>query len=244
MLRVGLYDYTTRRQATTPGYTNILVHTTGPFSPYTLKTTEGYIMECAYQFSKLFPVVYEQKQPAYQGNWCHPTQYHLVDGKLTPEYWEWRQKGLSWSCPVRRPNGFSGHKECVFSLRPLRNDEDESKLLEQKREIIQDPQGKKYVKCDLVQARIEIYFRTYAELVKQQPEFKELQERVRAGEQLQINEVDAPKYMGYFPYNQVIKGSIEVNETNVTALLHCPDQPFGHSLCLSVLLLGKEEWIA
>src|SRR5437016_4059180 len=50
LLRVGRYDWESKMQPETPGYKNLLIHTTGPFSPYTLKTKSGVIHENWYQF--------------------------------------------------------------------------------------------------------------------------------------------------------------------------------------------------
>ena len=98
--------------------------------------------------------------------------------------------------------------------------------------------------CDLVQARKEIYFYNYSRLVKLQPEFKALQERIRNDELIQINEVDAPIYKDFYPYNQVVNGSIPITEELVKAMLVNSFQPWGHAICLSITLLGKEEWIS
>ena len=140
MLRVGLYDYKTKRQATTHGYTNILVHVDGPFSPYTLKDEKGRIQENTYQFSKTFPYVYPQNQNLHrftsEKGWVHPGETHYKDGMIYPEYWAWREKGMTFPHAIRRPNGFKGHKECICSLRELRVDEDKRALSEEGRQII------------------------------------------------------------------------------------------------------------
>lgn len=248
MIRVGLYDYKSKRQAQTPGYINLLVHVGGPFSPYTLKDEKGRIMEMLYQSQKVYPRVYPQDQKLHmytdEKGWTHPGETHFKDGLIYPEYWAWREKGLNCPFAVRRMNGYKGHKECICSLRELRPEEDRKALEGAGRQVIQDSTGNAYVVCNLVQARKEIYFYNYSRLVKMQPEFKDLQAQVKSGVKLQINEVDAPQYRPEYPYNLVVNGSIEVNEVNVKALLDNPSQPWGHSLALAVTLLGKEEWIS
>ena len=53
-IRVGKYDYKTKKQPTTPGYLNVLIHTTGDLSPYTMKDSDGVFMENYWQFSKVW----------------------------------------------------------------------------------------------------------------------------------------------------------------------------------------------
>ena len=53
-LRVGKYDYKTKKMPTLEGFENILVHTTGALSPYTMKDENDCIMENYWQFSKIW----------------------------------------------------------------------------------------------------------------------------------------------------------------------------------------------
>src|SRR5437870_4403050 len=116
-LRVGKYNWRTHTQPSTPGYTNILIHTTGQLSPFTLKTPQGYIMECAYQSMKVYPYIPEQHDIKH--NWSHPAEVHIdTNGQLTPEYWRWRQKVLSHPYPLRYPAGYHNRYNCRYSLVP------------------------------------------------------------------------------------------------------------------------------
>lgn len=40
-IRVGKYNYQTKKQPTTPDYTNVLIHTTGELSPYEMTDKDG-----------------------------------------------------------------------------------------------------------------------------------------------------------------------------------------------------------
>ena len=106
-IRVGKYDFKKKKQPVTDGFENVLIHTTGQLSPYTMKDTDGVIMESFWQFSKVWKDVEAQAQTLSrfqqdQMRWKHPAENHITgdveDGKkvvLTPEYWKWRKKGLT-----------------------------------------------------------------------------------------------------------------------------------------------------
>lgn len=54
--------------------------------------------------------------------------------------------------------------------------------------------GQPYMKLNYIQSRIHVYYPLYTGLSQQQPDFHELKRRLEAGENLQINEVDGPRY--------------------------------------------------
>lgn len=122
MLRVGKYDYKTKTQAKTEGYTNVLIHTTGSLAPYEMKDSDGCIMENYWQFSKVWEEVPEVRQVvsryhAEQVRWAHPHEVHLKDGRLTPDYWTWRAKGRSHDKWVRYPVNYAKHSEARVTLK-------------------------------------------------------------------------------------------------------------------------------
>jgi hypothetical protein len=121
MLRVGRYEYKTKTQAKTDGFTNVLIHTTGSLSPYEMEDKDGCIMENYWQFSKVWDEVPEVHQVvsryhANQVRWSHPSQVHLKNGRLTPEYWAWRAKGRHHNKWVRYPVNCAKHAETNGSV--------------------------------------------------------------------------------------------------------------------------------
>jgi hypothetical protein len=65
-IRVGKYNYQTKKQPTTPGYTNVLIHTTGELSPYEMMDKDMIFMENYHQMSKIWEKVEAIKQPLSQ----------------------------------------------------------------------------------------------------------------------------------------------------------------------------------
>lgn len=120
MLRVGKYNWKTKEMPVIDGFTNILIHTTGPLSPYTMKDKNGAIMENWWQFHKIWRRVYKIKQPI--SRFCKNTRWewkdeiHFEDNQPTDAYEKWREAGLTHKIWVRYPNGFHHHKECIGSL--------------------------------------------------------------------------------------------------------------------------------
>jgi len=232
-LRVGKYDWRTRIQPTTPGYTNILIHTTGQLTPFTLKTPQGYIMENVFQSCKVLPSVPAQNDIKHQ--WSHPAEVHVdAQGNPTPEYWRWRQKVLSHRYPLRYPGGYHNRHNCLYSLVPASHPGPDT---------ITGPDGNPYMKLNYIQSRIHVYYPLYVNLARQQPDFHALKARLDAGENLQINEVDGPRYTNSPPFHLVENGSIPVTEEVVKQWLHNPIMPFGHASCLATALLGHDDWI-
>ena len=105
------------------------------------------------------------------------------------------------------------------------------------------PEGQPYMKLNYIQSRIHVYYPLYAHLARQQPDFHELKRRLESGENLQINEVDGPRYTTSPPFHLVENGSIPITEEVVKQWLHNPIMPFGHGVALATALLGKDEWI-
>lgn len=220
-IRVGKYDYKNKRQPTTKNYVNILIHTTGELSPYTMKDDKGVIMENFWQFSKVWKVVYDIKQPISSFNkdvrWEHPDQIHYQNDKITPEYWAWREKGFNHDKWVRYPNNYKNHKDCIGSV--IGNYLD-------------------YKIIDYIEARKVIYLPKYKEIAVKTKKFKKLQQMLKDGINIQINEVDGPVYEDIYPYNLVVNNSIEINKDILTELINKSNQAFGHGYCLAACLLN------
>lgn len=228
-IRVGKYDYKTGKQPSTPGYHSVLIHTTGDLSPYTMKDANGTIMENAWQFAKVFPSVMKQRQSVsqFQPNdirWSHPAEKHMnADGTLTKEYWAWREKGMKHSRWVRYPAGYSHHHEAKGSVVGIGGEE----AVPNKYEIV-----------GYIEARQRVYIPKYKEIAILTPQFAELKKMLDAGVNLQINEVDGPRYADVYPYNQTKDGSIEITPEILDALIKNPLQACGHGYVLAGCLLG------
>nr|QBK84760.1 MAG: uncharacterized protein LCDPAC01_02410 [Pithovirus LCDPAC01] len=226
-IRVGKYDYKSQTQPETDGYTNILIHTTGPLSPYTMKDDDGVIMENFWQFSKVWEHVSAISQPLSQYypkciRWKHPSEIHIKDDNLTPKYWDWRKKGFHHERWVRYPNSYKLHRESIGS-------------------VVGTPDDYEFV--DYVEARREIYYPKYREIAVSTKKFKELLKAYKSGENIQINEVDGPTYSKEYPYNLTEGGSILVDEKILKLLINNPEQPFGHGYSLAACILGIEGFI-
>lgn len=139
-------------------------------SPYCLKDSDGHIFENLYQGSKLYQEV-DAQQEVKSGKiiWSHPKETHVLNGELTPEFWQWRKKLWNNPHPVRYPNGFHGRHKCICSLW-YENGE--------------------WIRLQYVPARKKIYCKIYAELVQSTDAYKMLKELIDKGQNLQICEVD------------------------------------------------------
>lgn len=212
-----------------PGFTNILIHTKGELSPYVLRDKEGVILENAWQFSKVYPVVDAQRIPLsrWQKNqiiWEHPREEHLdPQGEPNAAYWAWRKKGCAAPYAVRYPNGFHGRKKCLYAL--------------------EDENGPHLSYLD---ARKAIYCRIYREEAHKTKEFKDLYERLQGGENLQIVEVDGPDpHLSFPPYDRISgeNPGLLMDEETIKLLLGDDRKPFGHGFVIAALLLDGADWL-
>lgn len=219
------------------GFKNILIHTKGTnlggdLSPYVLKNDKGHLIENIWQFSKVYPVVYKQRIPLSRYTpgkiiWQYKEEKHFLKGEITPQYWEWRKKGMENEYAVRYPNGFHGRKNCLFSF-------------------AQDENGI-WKKLNYIEARKNIYCKEYIKYAPHTPHFKKLKEMLNNGQNLQLVEVDGPNpTLDYYPYNLISKenpGLIINDKKIIKTLLNDERTPFGHGYCVATLLLGKEKWL-
>lgn len=225
-LRVGKYDYKTKKMPVINGYTNVLIHTTGSLSPYVMKDENGIIMENYWQFSKIWKNVYKIRQPISQYDNCIRWEYedetHLDEnGKILKEYYVWQQKGFANNRWVRYPNGYKHHKEVKGTI--------------YRGKII-----------NYIEARKKVYFQKYREIAIKKKMFKDLKERYEKGENIQIVEVDGPTRGDTYPYNKVQMkdgvGSIKITKKRLNALINNPDQAFGHGYCVVAMMMGIDKF--
>lgn len=90
-----------------------------------------------------------------------------------------------------------------------------------------------------------VYFAEYVRLARRDPYFRRLQQRLRNGENLQINEVDGPPLTApeLKPFELVHDGSIEITQYVVQHWLRQPQWSFGHGVCLAIALLEADAWL-
>jgi hypothetical protein len=200
-------------------------------NPYELKDENGVIMECVWQFQK----VYKDVPKVNRKEWSHPAETHIDNnGNYTPEFYAWRKKGINHNKAVRYPVGFKHRSQCLYALmdKPDGTIDEDNKL-------------------DYVESRKKIYVKEYCRLVKKHPKFKELKKRLEKGENLLITEVDGPhqESLDYYKEkygvddNFIQDDTIIVSENNINIMLNDPKHPFGHGYCLAMALLEKdEEW--
>jgi hypothetical protein len=237
VIRVGRIIYEKGRpiHPSYPGFTPIVVLTKsspyGELGPYVLKDDQGRIMECRWQFQKVYPWVPKIKEVASKRYdqtvvWEHPQETHITDGEPNEKYWAWREKGMANPFPVRYPVGNTSHRAlCLYIL----NDDGE--------------------KLGLVDGRKKVYLKTYCDLVKKQPKFVKLKKRLQTGENLLIIEVDGP-HQESLPYYQQTYGvddsfieqhTMLVTLKNIEIMLQDPQHSFGHGYCLAMALLGWDD---
>lgn len=251
-IRVGrrIYDRNGKYvDPTFPGFTQILVLTKstayGSLGPYELFDEHGRNMENIWQFSKVYSYVPAAKEfrSRYDRTviWEHPAEEHVRvetiqkdDGsvekvyKFSPAYLRWREKGMRAKEAIRYPVGFNARHTCLFSFAENENGE-----------IIKEP-------LDYITARKRIYSPVYCRLVREKPQFKELQDRLRKGENLLILEVDGPHQESLDYYKEkygVGDDFIQANtmlctEKNLSIMLNDSKHPYGHGYCLASALLN------
>lgn len=212
-----------------PGFTPIVVMTKsspyGDLSPYVLKDEHGRIMENIWQFSKTYERVpqstqrYSRWDPTVIWNW--PAEEHVTNNSPNDNYWRWRLAGMYNPYPVRYPVGYEARHKCLCAI----SDQGET--------------------LNYAEARKKIYLPIYVRLVKQQPRFWALKERLQKGENLLIIEVDGPhqESLDYYKTTYGVgddfieQETIRVTPERMSIVLNDLKHPFGHGYCLGLALL-------
>lgn len=246
MLYVGRrqYENGSYTDYTVPGTETILTLTKsteyGCLSPYCL-TVDGYNMENLWQFGKLYPSIEAQriKKSAWDPTiiWQHPAEVHCQEGKLTPEYWNWRLKGFGCPEPVRYPVGYHQRHNCLGY-------------------IFTDPflppynRETKFSCIDYITARNMVYIPLYKHCISQltgysKEKYQSLIDKLKAGKSLTIVEVDGPKsqLMDYYrqkyqvPEDFIVNNCVLATKDNLSILRNDDKSPYGHGYCLAECLL-------
>ena len=240
-LRVGRSKYINSKviYPKYPDFTPVVVLTMtsspyGELGPYDLRNEQGQIIENVWQFAKVYKYVPSSQIRYSSGNativWNWPKETHVDEnGELTKEYYRWRAKGKNNKYPVRNPVGWAHLKNCLFAL-----EKDE-------------PISETNPRLDYIEARKKIYLPNYWNAVVKENKFWELRQRLLAGENLLIIEVDGPHEESLDYYKQkysvgddfICCDSVEVTEVNMTILLNDCKHPFGHGYCLAWTLLNN-----
>jgi hypothetical protein len=237
------------------GFTNILCLTKsseyGMLSPYCLTVKVKFegdpkeydsIFENYYQASKCYGVVPEacEVRSRYDRTviWKWPQEQHVVvylplDDNTPPNYQvlspylNWRKTLMIQPEPIRYPVGKSSAHKCLFSLKQNEDGTINPRFL------------------DYVEARKEIYLKEYAKVLKVHPEFIKLKQRLLAGENLLIIEVDGPQKRSLQYYKQkyavdndfIENNTMAITEKNLDIMLNDTTERFGHCYCLAGSLL-------
>lgn len=239
MIRVGrcIYSGGARIDPELKGYESIIVLTKsseyGSLGPYELKDKKGRIMENIWQFSKVYEDVPKttQMHPAAKYNkrfrfpiWECNAETHLKEDEPTNKYWRWRKKGMNSEYAIRYPVGFNHRHKCKYAL---------------------IKRGGK--KLDYIESRKKIYSPLYKKLVKRQPQFKELLNKLKKGKKLLIIEVDGPHNESLRYYQQtygvkndfIEENTMVANRENLDIMLNDEKHPYGHGYCLADALLEE-----
>ena len=144
----------------------------------------------------------------------------LEDDEINYElYNRWRDS--LWSCPnaIRYPNKIYRKKLPKFAL-------------------CIDKQGKE-TRMDYLTFRKQIYYKEYTRLIKKLSEYRILLNKLKAGKNIMICEVDVPRS---WAYNMEINGikldyTQQMSIARLEQLINDTSMPFGHGLCLAYSLL-------
>ncbi len=242
-IRVGRRIYNKNGTYSDPnfeGFTKIICMTKsseyGSLSPYELKNDKGHNLENIWQFSKVYTKVPKTSctYSRYDSRliWDHPAEVHITEtGVITKELRKWRKKGFECKDAVRYPVGYSYRHQCLGAIKTLGHGENISDF-----ELL-----------DYIESRKKIYLPLFLKMVKNKPQFLQLKNRVKSGENLLIIEVDGPhqETLEYYKEkysvndNFIENNTILVTKENMNVLLNDDKHPFGHGYCLAIAIL---EW--
>lgn len=234
-IKVGTITYSHNQKIfpKVQGYTNIIVLTPsteyGSLGPYVLRDESGILIENLWQFSKVYERIPQTTQTYSRWDkrvvWDHPSEKHTdTNGSPNKKYWEWRKKGFECNDPIRYPVGKTARKTCLYSI----------------------PENDKTKRLNYIEARKEIYCKSYILSVKKEKQFHELKQRLDGGENFLIIEVDGPQQesLEYYkkkygvPNDFIVDDTIDITKENLDIMLNDSRHSFGHGYCLAAALLN------
>lgn len=219
----------------------------GSLGPYVLTDDKGRIMENIYQSKKVYQRVPASLQRYSRWDkkviWDHPAETHVDEkSQLTPEYWSWRKKLSRHDYAVRYPVGFYGRSKCLYALKRAR------KYTKKEKKQGVDIE---YVQLDYIEGRKQIYAPVYISLVRKEPQYEQLLEKLRSGQNLLIIEVDGPHQEDLDYYKEkyeveddfIVGNTMDCTKKNISIMLNDPKHPFGHGYCLGLSLLADLQGV-
>ena len=90
----------------------------GSLSPFHLKNDKNQRIENVWQFCKVYETIEKQNQVRFGKIVWQYDQVNCFDknGKLSKEYWQWRETGMNHSKAVRFPVGKKNTNKCIYSI--------------------------------------------------------------------------------------------------------------------------------
>lgn len=220
------------------GFTSIVIHTSskpfgGSLSPYQLRDEWGCLLENIWQFAKVYPGVSRPRTDADEEQLNNVVWERHVDGEsgaILPAYWQWRVAGMRNAAAIRYPNGYDGRRSVLYALWPRDRDRWRSTDVAD------------YDRLDYIEARRRIYFGEYARLAPRVRDFQVMRQRLLAGENLLLCEVDGPAHAPSWPLSEIgrHKPGLIINAERLSVLINDRRMPFGHGYTLAALLLAVE----
>jgi hypothetical protein len=217
-----------------PGYETIpvLMKSTskwGLIGPYELKTEGGVIFENFWQFSKVYKETPNVKINQYGTViWEYPNTHFFNENETNPneEYWKWRYNGFKCEKAIRYPVYKTNSHTCLYCI----------------------PETDKTEKLGYIDARREVYFKNYADLVKKEPLFHKLKTMLNNGKKIILTEVDGmnkhrasyyKKKYNHFKNEPLEMGTINVTKLNIYTMANDSSNAVGHVYPLAIAL---KEW--
>lgn len=173
--------------------------------PDRLRAVSGKFLSNIWKFSKVHHYVPRIKLIAPSGKliidaWNHPSEFHVIDGTITKEFWEWRRKGFDLKYSISSPVG-SLSKENYIGFVPVHCHLTGNVPVENV-EIL-----------DLIKARKSIYYELYSRQIKKESQFNELKGWLKNGQNLFIIDPDGP----YFEDLKYYKDKYSVDDEFITS---------------------------
>lgn len=224
-------------------------------SPYTITVptefkdgTKDVLHENGWQFGKVYLTI-----PAVNkaGKWVRGAETHAVEitddnpvpdntafeiehnGKkyaILDTWVKWNYDGCRNGNALRWPVGKVHARNCLFAVK-----------YNHRTGEVQGP-------FDYVESRKQYYVPKFIENVKRSPEFQQLLNMSRNGENLLICEVDGPRpeFKDYYEEKGIPKGTMAghtmlFNKEYLQILLNDTKKPFGHGFCLAIALMEELE---
>lgn len=214
-----------------PNYETIIILTKsyskwGLLGPYSLKI-DDVIFENYWQFSKFYKKTNDVTINQYGKKiWSYPETQFIDDNDLPNEnYWKWRQTGFETQYAIRYPVSFKDRHKCLYAI----------------------PEDDKTKKYNYIEARKNIYFKKYIEILENSDSklLKQLEKKIKDGKKIIICEVDgfykseSKFYKKKYPIlkNEPLDyGMINITNETVKIMLNEEKKPAGHSYPIAMYL--------